>query len=55
MDIGLCAGAPVDDAARQVPFALTGTIDSLTRAVGRPALGAAHEAAQEAARKEARE
>jgi arylsulfatase A-like enzyme len=51
MDIGSDTGTPVDDKAYQVPFAFTGTIDSLKLAVDRPKLSDADKAKLEAAMK----
>jgi arylsulfatase len=49
MDIGSDTGTPVNDKAYQVPFAFTGTIDSLKLAVNRPELTDADKAKLEAA------
>jgi arylsulfatase len=53
MDIGSDTGTPVDDKAYQVPFAFTGTIDSLKLVVNRPELSDADKARLEAAMKAA--
>jgi arylsulfatase len=51
MDIGSDTGSPVNDKAYQVPFAFTGTIDSLKLVVDRPVLSEADKAKLEAAMK----
>ena len=51
MDIGSDTGTPVDDAAYKVPFAFTGTIDSLKLVIDRPVLTDADKAKLEAAMK----
>ncbi len=51
MDIGSDTGTPVNDKAYQVPFAFTGTIDSLKLVVDRPELSDADKAKLEAAMK----
>lgn len=53
MDIGSDTGTPVDDAAYAVPFAFTGSIDSLKLAVNRPVLSDADKARLEEAMKKA--
>ena len=55
MDIGSDTGTPVDDASYSVPFAFTGTIDSLKLAVNRPQLSDADKARLEEAMKKAAE
>jgi hypothetical protein len=55
MDIGSDTGTPVDDAAYAVPFAFTGTIDSLKLTVDRPQLSDADRARLEQALKKASE
>jgi arylsulfatase len=49
MDIGSDTGTPVNDKAYQVPFAFTGTIDSLKLVIDRPELTDADKAKLEAA------
>jgi arylsulfatase len=51
MDIGSDTGTPVNDKAYQVPFAFTGTIDSLKLVIDRPELSDADKAKLEAAMK----
>lgn len=51
MDIGSDTGTPVNDKAYQVPFAFTGTIDSLKLVIDRPVLSDADKAKLEAAMK----
>lgn len=53
MDIGSDTGTPVDDAAYAVPFAFTGSIDSLNLIVNRPVLSDADKARLEDAMKKA--
>ncbi len=53
MDIGSDTGTPVDDAAYQVPFAFSGSIDSLKLVVNRPQLSDADKVRLEAAMKKA--
>jgi arylsulfatase len=53
MDIGSDTGTPVDDSAYKVPFAFTGTIDSLKLAIDRPVLSDADKATLEAAMQKA--
>ncbi|SIT28077.1 arylsulfatase [Achromobacter sp. MFA1 R4] len=53
MDIGSDTGTPVDDAAYAVPFAFTGSIDSLNLIVNRPVLSDADKARLEEAMKKA--
>jgi arylsulfatase len=53
MDIGSDTGTPVNDKVYQVPFAFTGTIDSLKLVVDRPQLSDADKARLEAAMKKA--
>ena len=55
MDVGSDTGTPVDDAAYAVPFAFTGTIDSLKLTVDRPQLSDADRARLEQALKKASE
>jgi hypothetical protein len=51
MDIGSDTGSPVNDKAYQVPFAFTGTIDSLKLKIDRPVLSDADKAKLEEAMK----
>ena len=53
MDIGSDTGTPVNDKVYQVPFAFTGTIDSLKLVIDRPVLSDADKAKLEAAMKKA--
>ena len=53
MDIGSDTGSPVNDKVYQVPFAFTGTIDSLKLVIDRPVLSDADKAKLEAAMKKA--
>ena len=53
MDIGSDTGTPVNDKMYQVPFAFTGTIDSLKLVIDRPVLSDADKAKLEAAMKKA--
>jgi arylsulfatase len=53
MDIGSDTGTPVNDKAYKVPFAFTGTIDSLKLVIDRPQLSDADKAKLEAAMKKA--
>ncbi len=53
MDIGSDTGTPVNDKVYQVPFAFTGTIDSLKLVIDRPVLSDAEKAKLEAAMKKA--
>jgi len=53
MDIGSDTGTPVNDKVYQVPFAFTGTIDSLKLVIDRPVLSDADKAKLEEAMKKA--
>ena len=53
MDIGSDTGSPVNDKVYQVPFAFTGTIESLKLVIDRPVLSDADKAKLEAAMKKA--
>jgi arylsulfatase len=53
MDIGSDTGSPVNDKVYQVPFAFTGSIDSLKLVIDRPVLSDADKAKLEAAMKKA--
>ncbi|WP_143744445.1 arylsulfatase [Mesorhizobium prunaredense] len=55
MDIGSDTGTPVDDASYSVPFAFTGTIDSLKLVIDRPQLSDADKGRLEEAMKKAAE